>query len=335
MSVDPIKKIRPLTLPWLGLDPFLFCMYHHDDYPAGNSNFGPKAKLNGRNLGQDFANVDGWNMYHGEKIPGFPQHPHRGFETVTLAREGLVDHADSLNAAARFGNGDTQWITAGKGISHSEMFPLLNEDQPNPLDLFQIWLNLPKKSKRVDPYFSIFWSEQTPRHKIENQVEVTLIAGALGDLTPPPPPPHSYASHPESDLAIWTIKLAPNAEWTIPKSRATSNRMIYIFKGGSITVGETATTARHSIELRADVETRLQNGNEETEILMLQAKPIGEPVAQHGPFVMNTEAEIQEAFGEYRRTLFGGWPWADDAPVHGKDATRFARYPDGRVEKRS
>ena len=76
----------------------------------------------------DFAGIDGWSMYHGREVPGFPPHPHRGFETVTFVRKGLIDHADSLGAAARFGRGDVQWLTAGGGIVHSEMFPLLDRD---------------------------------------------------------------------------------------------------------------------------------------------------------------------------------------------------------------
>ena len=84
-------------------------------------------------------------------MPGFPSHPHRGFETVTYVRRGLIDHSDSLGAAARFGRGDTQWLTAGRGIVHAEMFPLLDEDGPNPLELFQIWVNLPAADKMAAP----------------------------------------------------------------------------------------------------------------------------------------------------------------------------------------
>src|SRR5262245_65515327 len=127
--------------PWPTIDPFLFCVHHHDAYPAGNEALGPDAELTARDLGMDFSGGDGWNMYHGLVVPGFPQHPHRGFETVTYVRRGLIDHSDSLGAAARFGRGDTQWLTAGGGIVHSEMFPLLEEDSDNPLELFQIWLN--------------------------------------------------------------------------------------------------------------------------------------------------------------------------------------------------
>src|SRR5690606_32849197 len=119
---DAILGMGRLGFPWPCLDPFLFCAYHNDAYPAGNERLGPAASLAGRNIGQDFEGKDGWRMYHGEVVPGFPRHPHRGFETVTIMRRGFTDHSDSLGAAARFGPGDVQWITAGKGIVHAEMF---------------------------------------------------------------------------------------------------------------------------------------------------------------------------------------------------------------------
>ena len=148
-----IRQIRPLGFQWQTLDPFLFCVHHEDFFPKGNDSLGPALSLAGRNIGQDFVTKDGWRMYHGEKVPGFPGHPHRGFETITVVRKGLVDHADSAGGLGRYGNGDVQWMTAGKGLLHSEMFPLLNRDSENPMELFQIWLNLPKKSKMVDPCY--------------------------------------------------------------------------------------------------------------------------------------------------------------------------------------
>ena len=96
-------------------------------------------------------------------IGGFPDHPHRGFETVTIVRRGLCDHSDSVGAAARYGEGDVQWLTAGGGILHSEMFPLVDPERPNPLELFQIWLNLPRARKMVTPHFSMLWSGTIPR----------------------------------------------------------------------------------------------------------------------------------------------------------------------------
>lgn len=128
-----ILNIQKLGSQWQTQDPFLFCAFHHDIFPEGDGNLGPKASLEGRSIGHDFQGKDGWNMYHGTTIPGFPSHPHKGFETVTIVEKGLVDHSDSLGAAGRFGEGDVQWMTAGKGVMHSEMFPMLKEEEKNEL----------------------------------------------------------------------------------------------------------------------------------------------------------------------------------------------------------
>ncbi len=164
-SGSPLVLQRvPLGFQWATADPFLFCVHHLDLYPAGNAQFGPQGSLAGRSIGNDFEPRDGWRMYHGSTVPGFPEHPHRGFETITFARKGYIDHSDSLGASARFGRGDVQWMTAGSGVVHCEMFPLLSPDGPNTVELFQIWMNLPADDKMVDPYFTMLWSEQIPRH---------------------------------------------------------------------------------------------------------------------------------------------------------------------------
>jgi quercetin 2,3-dioxygenase len=340
MSSSVIIRTQPLGMPWATIDPFLFCVYHDDAYPKGNAQMGPDASLAGRNIGQDFAGKDGWRMYHGETVPGFPSHPHRGFETVTIVRKGLIDHSDSLGATARFGGGDVQWLTAGRGIVHSEMFPLLQRDAANPLELFQIWLNLPAKNKMVAPHFTMLWSENIPQQRFTDAhghtTDVSCIAGRLADVGAPlAPPPDSWASQAEADVAIWTLKMAPGARWTLPAATgAGTRRQLYFFKGASVTVGGERIGGHGAIELRASVEVELVNGSETSEFLVLQGRPIGEPVAQYGPFVMNTRAEIEQAFADYQRTQFGGWPWDDNAPVHGREPTRFARHADGRVEQR-
>ncbi len=340
MPDHPIVQIQPLGFPWPTLDPFLFSVYHDDAYPRGNAQFGPAASLAGRDLGQDFAGKDGWRMYHGQTVPGFPSHPHRGFETVTIVRKGLIDHSDSLGATARFGGGDVQWLTAGQGIVHAEMFPLLDAAAPNPLELFQIWLNLPARNKMVAPHFTMFWSEQIPQHRAADGqgrgTEVAVIAGRFADGEagePLPPPPDSWAAQAESDLAIWTLKMAPGAQWTLPAAAGESTRrMLYFFKGSSVSIGGQSVDAQTAIELRATQPVEFVNGPEASEFLMLQGRPIGEPVAQYGPFVMNTRQELEQAFADYRRTGFGGWPWPDNAPVHGAERVRFAKHADGRVE---
>ncbi len=332
-----VLAVRPLGFPWETADPFLFCAHHDDHYPAGNERLGPAASLEGRDLGQDFEGKDGWRMYHGETVPGFPAHPHRGFETVTLVRRGLIDHADSLGAAARFGGGDVQWLTAGQGIVHAEMFPLLDRSGPNPLELFQIWLNLPAADKLVPPHFSMLWNEGIPRHVARDAegrtTEVTIIAGALGDARPPATPPHSWAARPDTDVAIWLISLQPGARWTVPPAAAGSNRTLYVYRGSGLRVAGSEIPRYHRVQVQPDAEVPLQAGGEPIEILLLQGRPIGEPVAQYGPFVMNSRAELQQAFVDYQRTRFGGWPWDSDDPVQPRDSGRFARHADGRVER--
>lgn len=337
MSDSAVLKVFPLGFPWETFDPFLFCVLHDDDYPAGNEDMGPAASLEGRDLGQDFVVKDGWRMYHGMTVPGFPGHPHRGFETVTIVRKGLIDHADSLQAAARFGQGDVQWLTAGKGIVHSEMFPLLHRNARNPLELFQIWLNLAAADKMAEPHFTMLWNHQIPRHEIMDEAgrssAITIVAGTLADHRAPAPPPRSWAARAESHVAIWTLKMAPGARLTLPAAVPGLNRSLYFFRGASLNVNGRALPPYHGARLRSEAAATLEAGAEEVELLMLQGKPIAEPVAQYGPFVMNTRVEIQQAMMDYQRTQFGGWPWPSQAPTHPREAGRFARHADGRIER--
>jgi len=336
---DSILETRPLGFPWETADPFLFCVHHDDAYPAGNDDLGPPRELlRGRNIGQDFEVRDGWRMYHGDVVPGFPQHPHRGFETVTIMRSGYIDHSDSLGATARFGSGDVQWLTAGEGIVHCEMFPLLEKDKPNPLELFQIWLNLPKEDKLVPPHFAMLWGRDIPQVAFTDdagkKTEVTVIAGHLGERRPPSPPPRSWASRPDTDVAIWTMKLEAGATWTLPPTEdAKITRTLYFFRGTSLKVDGEVLRSHAALVVRSDRAVKLEAGDAPVDILMLQGRPIGQPVVQYGPFVMNTRAEIQQAMADYQRTRFGGWPWPTNAPVHSRDETRFAKHADGRIER--
>jgi redox-sensitive bicupin YhaK (pirin superfamily) len=295
-------RTQPLGMPWPTIDPFLFCVHHDDAYPRGNGQFGPAAPLAGRQLGQDFAGRDGWRMYHGMTVPGFPAHPHRGFETVTIVRRGLIDHSDSLGAAARFGGGDVQWLTAGRGIVHAEMFPLLDADAPNPLELFQIWLNLPASHKMADPHFKMLWSHEVPHHVARDAegrtTEVACIAGRLAgvddgsadapaglvgvaaDGRPGDLDPAAGARRPLDAAGRRRAGHAPHAvllRWRrLQRRRPGAART-----GGRRTAGRAAVTLLHN------------PGRVAVELLLLQGRPIGEPVAQYGPFVMNTRAELQ------------------------------------------
>ncbi|GAC1605333.1 MAG: pirin family protein [Ramlibacter sp.] len=337
---SPVLSVKPLGFPWETADPFLFCAYHDDAYPQSNGALGvPADSLVGREIGQDFSRKNGWSMYHGDAVPGFPAHPHRGFETVTIVRKGLIDHSDSLGASARFGQGDVQWLTAGQGVVHAEMFPLLAADRDNPLELFQIWLNLPARSKMVPAHFTMLWADRIPRLVSSDangrDTEVAVIAGPLaGADAPLAPPPDSWAAQADSDVAIWTVTMQPGARWTLPAARgASTQRRLYFFKGATAQVGGREVKPASVIELAADAAVELVNGEGLGEFLLLQGRPVGEPVVQYGPFVMNTQAEIMQTMQDYRRTQFGGWPWDDAAPVHGRAPARFARHPGGREER--
>jgi hypothetical protein len=332
MASDPVLELIELGHPWAGLDPFIFTVHHVDAYPAGNDLLGPDAALTGRSIGSDFSYLNGWSMYHGDVVPGFPQHPHRGFETVTVVRRGFVDHSDSLGATARYGAGDVQWLTAGGGIQHAEMFPLVDQDGPNPLELFQIWLNLPPASKMVPAHFSMFWGERIPRVEPAPGVTVDVIAGAIGDARALAPPPDSWASRPDADLAIWVIRLEPGASWDLPPASPSAQRMLHCSRGQDLAIGGAAIRQRLGARLQPDASTRLSARGSSGEFLLLQGRPIGAPAYQLGPFVMNTPEELHQAVVDYRATQFGGWPWSTPSPVHDRDAGRFAIHADGRRE---
>lgn len=337
-SMNPILSTKPLGFQWETSDPFLFCVHHEDYFPNGNEQMAPDTKyLNGRHMGDDFIIKDGFRMYHGKTVPGFPGHPHRGFETITVVRKGIVDHADSMGASGRYGNGDVQWMTAGKGVQHSEMFPLIHADKENTMELFQIWLNLPRKNKMVEPHFKMFWKESIPNHvhtdSTGKKTIVEVIAGQLEKSQAPTPPPDSWAADAAHEVAVWNIKMEAGATFVLPKASTGVNRTIYFYEGKDLVVAGTTITNYHAIELKADMDVELKS-NSETSILMLQGRPIGEPVMQYGPFVMNTKQEINEAFEDYHKTQFGGWPWPRYDQVHDRSKNRFAKYADGKLEEK-
>lgn len=342
---NKIIAIEKIGFQW-GMDsPFLACMHHQDQYPAGNKEQGPSVSLAGRRIGNDFSGRDGFSMYHGERVPGFPVHPHRGFETVTIVLEGIVDHFDSKGAEGRYGNGDVQWLTTGAGCQHVEMFPLVHQDKENPLELFQIWLNLPAKNKFTAPDYKMLWAEEIPEIKTTNErgktATIRLIAGAYQkEKEIPPikaiaPTKESWAAAEENQVGIQLVELEPEAEFHIAPGSKTLNRNLYYYQGeGSLTIEGTKIASSSRIRLSGEEEIIVVNGDKPSYVLLLEGEPINEPVAQYGPFVMNTEQEIRKAYEDYQKTQFGGWPWPEDEPVHERETGRFARYPDGSVEKR-
>lgn len=152
-----------------------------------------------------------------------------------------------------------QWLTAGKGVVHCEMFPLVHTDRSNPVELFQIWINLPARSKTVAPHFTMFWREDIARVRRQDAqgkaTEVACVAGALGDARGLPPPPDSWAAQSDSDLAIWTIKMESNARWTLPAATGKGTRRMLANKGvlPSMPTGTWRADSPHASPLRGSL----------------------------------------------------------------------------------
>ena len=320
MSADSIYAITPIQFRLDLKDPFIFCAHHIDHYPKANAEMGPATPA----LNKEY------NMYYGEVVPGFPEHPHTGFETITLVERGTVDHFDSLGNAGRYAAGDVQWLTTGNGVEHCEMFPLIDQEHDNPLELFQIWFNSSPEQKKQPADYKMLWREQIP-HVISNdgQVDLRIISGSYANTAALDRPPHSWAAAAENRVNIYLITLAAGAEVTIPATTATSSRFCYFYQGSQLTVSRETIAMKHLVELQPDVEIQLQAGDQEARILWLEGEPIGAPVAMRGPFVLNSDEELNAAFRRYRETQFGGWPWPSPAPVFEREQVRFATYNGG------
>lgn len=319
-------------------DPFITRTYHNDIYPRGNKSMEiPIPNLKDKNLGDDFDPNSNWRLYHGTNKPGFPVHPHKGFETITIVLKGYVDHFDSSGSKGRYGPGDVQWMTAGSGLQHSEIFSLLNEDKDNPLELFQIWLNLPPKDKFVDPFYNMLWVEDIPivinEDEKGNKAKVNIISGSYKNKKSLAPNPNSWAKNEDNTIRILIIELDPNIEFTISKVSNTLNRTLHYYEGESIQIDNTNIKAKSSIRLAGNEDIRIINCNKKSFLLLLEGEPINEPMVNHGPFVMNTMDEIKNAHIDYNKTQFGGWPWDSREPVNPKDVGRFVEYSNGKIER--
>ncbi|MFV0467127.1 MAG: pirin family protein [Lachnospiraceae bacterium] len=318
--------------------PYIVTAHHRDHFPRGNSNMEPVEYVAGRRIGNDFDINEPWRMYYGDKISGFPVHPHRGFETVTIVTKGLVDHADGSGAGGRYGFGDVQWMTAGSGMQHSEMFPLEFQDKDNPFELFQIWLNLPAAKKFVDPYYKMIWNEEIPTvttiAENGNKAAVRILNGTYHEHKFIHANPDSWAADPYNHVNILLIRLEQGTSVTLHSVPHDVTRTIYFYEGKTLSVDETEVHVEtyHVLDGTQNV-TLTNNSVSVAHILLLDGRPIDEPIMAYGPFVMNTYEEIERAYSDYHATQFGGWPWKDDGPVYDRSEGRFAKYADGTVIK--
>eukprot|EP01035_Chromulina_nebulosa_P019592 gene19592-25495_t len=250
-----------------------------DNYPKGND----RMEAPRRGNGHDFNPNSEYRMYHGDLVPG---------------------------NAGRYGIGDLQWMTAGKGIVHGENFPLIYNDKPNPLRLFQIWLNLPSKHKMVDPDFVMHWKEEIPVYKSnDSRTKVIIWAGEYDNIKALKPTTNSWANDEYNEVTIYHIIIQPTGEFALPPAKYGKdiNRMLYFIEGSSMTIqsdekDKQIVTEHIALTLNSSKSAVITNNHSSitVELLFLQGRPIAEPVAQHGPFVMNTNREIQQAFADYK-----------------------------------
>ena len=226
-------------------------------------------------------------------IAGFPSHPHRGFETVTYMLDGHMRHEDSVGNRGDLGPGDVQWMSAARGIIHSEM-PQQSEGR---MRGFQLWINLPAKEKMKDPGYRDIPSEQIPTVNLDNGGQVRVIAGTLAQ---PSGETAGAVGGLTTDPLYLDVRLPAGGVFEIPITSG-YNAFLYLYEGDASVGGDGQALKHRSAGLLSDGDSvRVRAGDAEARFLLLAGKPLGEPVVQYGPFVMNTREEIEQAVRDYQ-----------------------------------
>jgi quercetin 2,3-dioxygenase len=221
---------------------------------------------------------------------GAPDHPHRGFETVTYMLAGTMEHEDSAGHAGRIGPGDVQWMTAGSGVIHSEMPVEEIRRHGGRVHGFQVWVNLPAKDKMIEPRYQEYTADKIPEVDHDDGVKVRVIAGMADTV--------KGAVETRTPVTYLHITLPPGTHFRT-RVPASQNAMVYAISGDG--EGELQVFAHDG-----DV-VEVVNDNEEVarELLLLAGEPLREPVARYGPFVMTTKAEIGQAIDDFQAGRFG------------------------------
>ncbi|HEY4163594.1 MAG TPA: pirin family protein [Dongiaceae bacterium] len=220
-------------------------------------------------------------------IGGFPDHPHRGFETVTYMLDGRMRHGDNKGHSGLLVSGSVQWMTAGRGIVHSEM----PEQEDGLMRGFQLWVNLPAKDKMCEPRYQEFSPDKIPTAQPAPGVAVKVIAGKVGDASGP-------VGGIATDPTYLDISLAPGAGYShaLPKEH---NAFAYVFEGSAIIGGKDVAKSQLAV-LSQGQTVEIAAGTEPGRLILVAGRPLREPVAKYGPFVMNTAEEIHQAIADYQ-----------------------------------
>jgi quercetin 2,3-dioxygenase len=270
-DIGDLSTIRPLPGPQVEqIDPFLFLNHH-----------GPQV-YSPRNRGLPFG-----------------PHPHRGFETVTFILDGELAHLDSGGGESIIRAGGIQWMTAGRGLVHAEISPKAFKEQGGPLEILQLWVNLPSRFKMVDPNYIGLQKADIPELSLDGgKVILNAVSGTWQGQRAP--------IQSLIDIQIATVLMSPGGRLSVPIA-SSRNIFLYVVRGDVLVAGEAA-LAFHLIEMDAGGDTLALEATSDAVLLVGHAEPIGEPVVAHGPFVMNTRDEIRQAMADYQSGKFGGLP---------------------------
>lgn len=254
-----------------------------------------------RNL-DPFLMLDELKLPSSQAFAGFPDHPHRGFETCSIVLEGEIEHRDSAGNQGVIGPGGVQWMTAGRGIIHSEM-PRTTDGM---LHGFQLWINLPKKDKMCKPRYQDYQAKDIPIAEKEG-ASVRVMAGESLNVTGP-----IKTRNPSLLLDCRLSKHAAAFRQPVPED---FNGFMYVYEGSGSICGTKASPETTLVMGPGDHIEAQPSGEEGLKFLLVAGKPIGEPVVQHGPFVMNTQEEIYQAFRDYQNGQLQNPednPWQDE-----------------------
>ena len=227
-------------------------------------------------------------------IAGFPDHPHRGFETITYMIAGRMRHRDSAGHEGLLENGGVQWMTAGRGVIHSE----IPQQEDGVMEGFQLWLNLPARDKMMAPWYRDFKAADLPKFTTAQGVAVTVIAGdsqgVTGAVTRDATAPLYLDVH---------LPAGTQFEQTVP---AGHNAFVYVYRGEVTIAGQTVPVQRMALLANsADADGVVIEASDDAKVLLIAGRPLGEPIAQYGPFVMNTQQEIYQALSDMRDGRLG------------------------------
>jgi redox-sensitive bicupin YhaK (pirin superfamily) len=270
-DIGDLSTIRPLPGPQIEqIDPFLFLNHH-----------GPQV-YSPRNRGLPFG-----------------PHPHRGFETVTFILDGELAHLDSGGGESIIRAGGIQWMTAGRGLVHAEVSPNEFKQKGGPLEILQLWVNLPSRLKMVEPNYVGLQKADIPELSLDGGK--VLLQAVSGTWAGQRAPIQSLI-----DIQIATVFMSAGGRLSVPIA-SSRNIFLYVVRGNVLVAGEAAEPF-HLIEMNGDGDTVTIEAAGDAVLLVGHAEPLGEPVVAHGPFVMNTRDEIRQAMMDYQSGKFGGLP---------------------------